>query len=210
MTEFVRGLLVWRVLPLCRRGEVDRARELIAANADILDSGNQDFAAGIRVLGACVLAAAGREEEAFASAVDGASRAVEAGDAWWIPFNTLDVATQLSDLDLVAQLLATLDEGNWQPSPGVAAQRARVRARLPGHDPVAELATAERLFRQLEMPFFVAAVGVERAEHLLADGRHDVAVPLLAEVRKEFARLGAVPWLARVDAALGRQQAVTA
>jgi hypothetical protein len=85
-----------------------------------------------------------------------------------------------------------------------------MRARLPGHDPVAELETAERLFRQLELPFFVAAVGVERAEHLLADGRHDVAGPLLAEVRKEFARLGAVPWLARVDAALGRQQAVTA
>jgi hypothetical protein len=201
---------MWRVLPLCRRGEVERARELVDQNADILDSGNADFAAGIRVLSASVLAAEGRDEEAFAFALDGGSRAVDAGDAWWIPFNTLDVAARLADLELAAQLLSTVDTGNWQPSPGVSAQRARVRARLSGYDPVAELGTAERLFRQLEMPFFVAAVGLERAEHLLSEGRRDVAAGLLAEARKEFTRLGAVPWLERVDAALGQQQAVTA
>jgi class 3 adenylate cyclase/tetratricopeptide (TPR) repeat protein len=206
-TEFVRGLLLWRVLPLSRRGRLDRALELIEANADIADSGNQEFASGYRLLSAYVLAAAGREQEALAAAVEGMSAPGAAGDSWWLPFNALDAASMLP-IDQAGRILALVEEGDWRGGAAVAAQTARVRARLAGADAEGELRTAEDLFGRLGMPFFVAAVRVERGEYLLAAGREDAGSALLADAREEFARLGAEPWLERVDAQLGLERAV--
>jgi hypothetical protein len=53
------------------------------------------------------------------------------------------------------------------------------------------------------MPFYVAVVQAERAEHLRAAGRADEAEQLLAEAHEVFERLGAEPYLAR-----GRERAV--
>ena len=86
----------------------------------------------------------------------------------------------------------------------VDAQLARLRARFPEHDAVAELEAAERMFRDLEAPFYVAAVQAERAEHLRAAGRADEAEQLVAEARETFERLGA----RAVPGALGRERAV--
>jgi hypothetical protein len=58
------------------------------------------------------------------------------------------------------------------------------------------------------MPFFVAAVRLERGELLLAEKREDAASTLLADARAEFARLGAAPWVERVDAQRGLERAV--
>jgi hypothetical protein len=86
----------------------------------------------------------------------------------------------------------------------VEAQLARLRARFPENDAVAELEAAERTFRELESPFYVAAVQAERAEQLFAAGRTDEAEQLVAEARETFERLGAAPSLA----ALARERAV--
>jgi hypothetical protein len=58
------------------------------------------------------------------------------------------------------------------------------------------LAQAVDGFRQLQMPYYLAIALVEQAEL----GADDPA-PLLAEAHEIFERLGAKPWLERVDAA---------
>ena len=90
----------------------------------------------------------------------------------------------------------------------VEAQLARMRARLGDGDALAELETAERIFRDLEVVFFTAVVQTERAEHLIAAGRADEARDVLAEAREAFVRLRAAPWIARVDASAQRAPAV--
>jgi hypothetical protein len=195
------------VLTLSRRGQLDRALELIEANADIADSGNQEFASGYRMLSAYVLASAGRGQEALDAALEGLSDPGAAGDAWWLPFNALDAASMLP-IEQAERILSIIERRNWRGGGAVAAQLARLRSRLAGADAEGELRRAEELFGRLQMPFFVAAVQVERGEHLLAEGREDTAHALLAEARTELARLGAAPWLERVDAELGRERAV--
>jgi hypothetical protein len=108
------------------------------------------------------------------------------------------------------QVLSLVQEREWRQGAAVTAQCARVRAGLPGSDAEAELRTAEELFERLEMSFYVAATRVERAERRLAEGLEETGQALLAEAREELVRLGAAPWVERVDAALGREPAVTA
>jgi tetratricopeptide (TPR) repeat protein len=202
-TEFVRALLLWRVLLLCRRGELAPALELIEANADIARSGNEEFAVGYRALSAYVFAVAGRSDEALDAALAAAAYDGESGDAWWLAFNALDAATFLAP-EQAQQVLARVEARRWREGRAVMAQCARVRAGLPGSDPDAELRVAEELFVRLETPFYVAATRVERGEYLLAEGFEDAARELFVDARRELARVGAVPWLDRVDAALGR------
>jgi hypothetical protein len=66
--------------------------------------------------------------------------------------------------------------------------------------------TAQELFRELEMPFFVAITEREHAEWLDEQGSSEEAEPLLAEAREIFERLRARPWLERVTAAARTQQ----
>ena len=81
------------------------------------------------------------------------------------------------------------------------AQEARLRGRLRAlrddRDGAAELlARAVDQFRALQTPYPLAIALVEQAEL----GPEDSAA-LLAEAREIFERLGATPWLERVDAA---------
>ena len=69
-----------------------------------------------------------------------------------------------------------------------------------------ELETAERKFKQslgllreIDSRFWLAVVLLEQAEWLTEAGRAEEAVPLLAEAREIFERLGAAPWLERLD-----------
>jgi hypothetical protein len=82
------------------------------------------------------------------------------------------------------------------------AQKARFRARLPENETEAELAAAERLFADAEMPFYVAITRLERAENLLAQDRAEEAGVLLDQARETFEGLGARPWLERLGNAV--------
>ena len=125
--------------------------------------------------------------------------------AWWLYFHVAEVALQLPDEAVARELLSRVEGAArgkaWRV---VDAEIARLRARFPEHDAVAELETAESLFRELEAPFYVAVVQAERAEHLFAAGRADEAHELIAEARDTFDRLGAAPSVA----ALARERAV--
>jgi hypothetical protein len=64
----------------------------------------------------------------------------------------------------------------------------RFRSKLTGDE--AGYRAAVGLFRELEMPFWLAVT-------LLEHGEATGAEPLLAEAREIFERLGATPWLDR-------------
>ena len=58
---------------------------------------------------------------------------------------------------------------------------------------------ATAIFREFGIRFWLAAALLDYGEWLSVDGRPDEASPLLAEAREIFERLGAVPWLERLD-----------
>jgi class 3 adenylate cyclase/tetratricopeptide (TPR) repeat protein len=193
-TEFARGLMLAVSQIYCRRGELGPARELMTQHADVASSENADFAAGYASLEAGLLAAEGRIDEAL----EAARRSVsfhDAGPPSWVLFNVLELADFATDETTVRELLALLDSAAvTEITPAVHAQAARLRARLPEHDAEQELLIAERIFRDLEAPFHVAVVQLQRAERLPTDE----AEPLLAEARETFERLRATPWLERL------------
>jgi hypothetical protein len=75
--------------------------------------------------------------------------------------------------------------------PLLEAQAHRFRSKLNGDE--AGFRAAAALFRELEMPFWLAVT-------LLEHGEATGSAPLVDEAREIFARLEATPWLARCDA----------
>ena len=148
-------------------------------------------------------AAEGRRDEALAAVERAmALRAQAAGSQGLIRFVALDAVADFAGDEKLRELLDVVDELNpGEQGPYMRAQKTRFRARLPEHDAETELAAAERLFEEAEMPFYVAVTRLERAKVLLEDGRADEAAPLLEQARETFEHLGARPWLERVDSA---------
>jgi hypothetical protein len=207
-TEFSRGLLLWLALIHLRRDDVGLAREILDRHSDIGTSGNLEFSAGYAAVEASVLAAEGRHADAFQAALR--ALAPEAtSSAWWLSFTAAEVALALPDDEQARELYNRIDSAvRGKRMHVVDAQLARLRARLSEEDALTALETAERIFRDLEAVYCAAVARAERAEHLLAAGRNEEAGELLRDSRETFARLRAKPWLDRVDAVLGRQQAV--
>ena len=202
-TEFQRGLLLWAALIHLRRGDRSRARDVVERHRDIGQSGNVEFAASFAAVDAVVLAAEERWDEAYRAAVR--TLELEITAAWWLYFFCAEVALELPDEAAARDLLRRIEQNahgkRWRV---VDASILRLRARFPEHDALAELEAAERLFRELDAPYYVAAVQAERAPRLVAAGRTDEAQQLVDEARETFERLGATPDLA----ALGRERAV--
>ena len=114
----------------------------------------------------------------------------------------LEAAAALDDDGKIRELLASLDELRpGELSTLLKALQTRFRARLPETDADEELSTAEQLFGELQMPFYLSVTQLEHAEWLTAQDRSDEAEPLLAEARETFERLRATPWLDRLGAA---------
>ena len=199
-TTFVRGLMMWAVIIHLHRGEIDSARALLERNAEVERSENPEFACAYALVSAQITCAEGRHERAVEQVVRALGE-FHREAATWLPFMGLEVGADIRDERLVRELIGAVVEEEL--SRGCRAQLARLRARLPEYEAADELLEAERLFLELEAPFYVACVRTERAEHMLATGRRDEAEPLLAVSRAVFERLRATPWLARVDAAGG-------
>jgi class 3 adenylate cyclase/tetratricopeptide (TPR) repeat protein len=107
----------------------------------------------------------------------------------------IDAALALGDLDRATALLGEL---NAIPAVErralVDAQASRLEARIAarrGDDPSAGFARAAEIFRRIPMPYWLAVTLAEAAEAGLGDG--------LDEARAIFERLGARPWLERLE-----------
>jgi hypothetical protein len=119
-------------------------------------------------------------------------------EAW---FQACEAAFDLGDLDQVDELLGQFDRLTpSDQSPLLAAYAARFRAGSwssgrPGRC-ICAPRTRDRRVPALETPHHVAITLLEQAEAGVGD-----TGALLAEAREIFERLGATPWLERVDAA---------
>jgi tetratricopeptide (TPR) repeat protein len=118
---------------------------------------------------------------------------------------SVEAAFALRDLAKVEELLEiirSLPPGRHTPF--LEAHALRFGARLNALRDVPKAVEpsfkgAAGLFREMAFPFWMAVVLLEHGEWLTAQGRRGESEPLLDEAREIFERLGARPWLERID-----------
>jgi class 3 adenylate cyclase/tetratricopeptide (TPR) repeat protein len=190
-----------------RRGDLQRARDLLsrfaslAATTDVQSSGG--YQAGL----AAVAAAEGRLRDALAAgerAIGGRAVIGLGGQDVKQGFrHALEAASGLGEPATVERMLDAIEEAPPGLRPPLLVGLASFyRARLDGEQPSADRHHAAALaqFRALQLPFDEAVAALEYAEWLGRMGRADEAEPLLADARATFERLGATPWLERASA----------
>ncbi len=192
------------------RGEIDRARALLARFDELLVSAVSEpqVQGSYRAAEAAVRLAEGNPREASRSAEQAiATKAVlgiASQDAKLGILHALEAAVALGDGAKAEELLGLVEELplGLRP-PFLDALAHRFRARLAGDDPGAdrEFTAAAATLRELELPFHLAVVLLEHGEWLGRQGRPTDAEPFLAEARETFGRLGAKPWLDRLGGA---------
>jgi hypothetical protein len=110
----------------------------------------------------------------------------------------VDTALALGDTARADELVRAVEElvPGVRP-PFLEAHAHRFRGRMSGDE--ARFKTAASLFREYGIPFWLAVTRLEHAELLRVRGPADEAASLLDEAREIFERLGAAPWLERLD-----------
>jgi hypothetical protein len=211
-TELARVGRLSAALVYSERGQAAEARALLEELARQRESGGSQGRAVFAAIEGRVLRAEGRLAEALASA----ERAL--GWRGELSFNELPVkagfveaveaAFALGDVAKAGDLVGTseaLDPG--ERTPYLQAHTARLRARLIAANGSADgiderFRAAAAVFREFGFVFYVAQTQLEHGEWLIGVARGEEAEPLLADARKAFERVGAAPWLERVEAAL--------
>ena len=206
----LRGLQLLAFLPVlarvqAARGDADGLQRLLTLAGEHAGSSNVEYAASPILASAIALRALGRDAEALTAALpiaigppeipneDRREAYVEAGLA----------ALKLGDDDAVTQLIEFVAElPPVKRTPLLRAGAARFAGLLAArHGDIK--AAGERLeqatgeLREIEAPFVLAQVLLERAELLHAEARDVEATPLLAEATEIFSRLRATPYLER-------------
>ena len=195
----------------CERGELAEAERMLHAYDWTREAEQVELSALFDGCNARVLRAKGNPAEALAAAERGyAHRGEISITSLRIKHSlveALEAGFALGDLPRIEELLAdieTLQPGEMTPF--LRGHGARFRALLDsrqGRDDAVEgnFLTAQAVFRESSMAFYMAVTQLEHAEWLLAQGRPTEAEQLLDEARQTFERLEARPWLVRLDAA---------
>ena len=196
------------------RGEPERGRPIVDAFASFADADEPQMRAAFDTYEGLQLLAEGDAKAALASA----ERALELVDAVGIPNDSskwgfvlgLSAASALGDQQRLRSLLDRIEAiPPGLRSPMYRAQAMRFRARLAGvGDLEALYKSAIGLFRELGTPFSLAVTVLEYAELLASSGRPEGSGTLFVEAREIFERLGATPWLERLEATAGLGAAV--
>jgi class 3 adenylate cyclase/tetratricopeptide (TPR) repeat protein len=203
--------------PLVAQGRLEDAQHLVSLHARHEDSTDIQQRSCYRAAQAVVLRAEGKEREALAAADEALTTTLPirpADQTVKMAFpQALEAALALGERGRAEQLLATIEAlppGRLAPS--LRAHAARFRAGVAADD--GETRKAERgfaaaaaTFREYGMPFWLAVTLTEHGEWLVAEDRAAEAEPLLAEARKTFERLGANPWLERLESVEARPRA---
>ncbi len=204
----VLGLLPTLARVQAGRGDAPALRRTMAIATERQGSTNVEYAAGPAVAQAIALRALGQDREALEAALpvavgsseianeDRREAYVEAGLA----------ALALGEEETVERLIAftaelppalrppLLRSGQERLSGLLASKRGDLR----GADQ--NLAAAVGELRAIEAPFHLGQVLIDHAAVRRALGNDEEAAALLAEARTIFERLGATPWIERVDA----------
>jgi len=192
------------------RGEIELARELIEGSQHFEKSEDVQVRAGYFVQTATVL----RGESDHRAALAHAHTALEAqGHLGWAHpvvkhafIEATLAARALGDFDELGALVGAVKAA----SPGemtayLEAQATRAAAALPEAPWEANLKRAAGLFRELNTSFWLAVTLLDQAEQLVAHDRSQDAVPHLDEAASIFERLGAKPWLDRLEQVRSRR-----
>jgi len=193
---------------LGNRGRFDELERLLTAFEEMDRSGDEQERSAYRSGVARFHLTSGR----LAEALTAAEQAFASRDHFGLGAEQIkeafatagEAALGLGDVAKLRELIAFVDA----LSPGATnlfldAHAARFRAHLAWDDDRAEgerlFRRSAALFRELSSPFPRAVVQVEHAERLAAAGEDGEAGTLADEARETFERLGASPWIARVD-----------
>jgi hypothetical protein len=193
--------------PLLGRGELAEARRRFQAFAEVIDLGDVQQKAAQLFLEALLSLAEARPAEALAAADEVLSESL--GFGHWMTLAGLEVgleaATALGDDKKVDELLSIIESappGHVTPYMRALGARFGAHRAIRQRDPVTALAglhAAADLLRGIEKPFELAVVLLEQAEWLAQEGREEEVAAPCDEARRIFERLGATPWLERVD-----------
>ena len=120
--------------------------------------------------------------------------------------DSMETAYELGDLDSVARRLEEFRQRRPADQlPFGVGQARRFEALLAARSGDSERAeerfrAAAEMLREISARFYLGVVLLEHGEWLAEGGKADEAEPLLTEAREIFERLGAAPWLERLDA----------
>jgi predicted ATPase/class 3 adenylate cyclase len=186
-----------------QRDELDDAHRMLSMFSRLEGSTDVQERACYLTVRAALHRAAGRFREALADGEAGIAAIRPVGGpshqaAKQGLVEAAEAALALGESAKVEELLAVVEAipPGTRP-PYLDAHAKRFRARLGG-DPSAYAAAAAR-FRELDLPFWLAVTLLEHGESLTEQDRAAEAESFLAEAREIFERLGAKPWLERVD-----------
>jgi class 3 adenylate cyclase len=192
----VGGLLLPLVIADCARGDLDAARVRGRSDPALTASEDPQAQLGIAFSEAHILRAEGKLGEALAAAESGLDSPVGITflNVKLCLVEALEAAYALGDTAKSEELLARITSLRPGERPRLLQAHAhRFRAKLDGDE--SEYRAAVSLFRELEIPFWLAVTLLEHGE---AAG--DEAP--IAEARELFERLGATPWLERAGGAV--------
>jgi class 3 adenylate cyclase/tetratricopeptide (TPR) repeat protein len=196
---------------LTSRGDLNGAREFVDnPRPSWVDASTSDVQlhAGYMLATAVVRRAEGRYDEALAAASEAIGHQRAQGNAMGVVecfVEAVEAALQLGRDETAQELIASVE--NLPPgedSQSLRAHRWRLGARIAaGHEEREKteqgFKRAAGAFRELALPFWLAVALTEHGEWLVGAGRAAEAEPLLAEAREIFERLGAKPWLERIE-----------
>jgi tetratricopeptide (TPR) repeat protein len=190
------------------RGDPEAARDALSVFAEAATSDDVQERAARAVGLAFELRSRGKSREALESALAGLETRVEMGvgseNAKEALVEAVEAAFDLGELAKVEELIEIVEREPPGKRPEyLHAQSLRFQARLAHareeKDVEAGFKAAAGMFRELEVPFWLAVTLLEHGEWLAGEGRGEEAGPLLAEAREVFERLRARPWLERLD-----------
>ena len=204
--QIFAGLASVGVLVHVHRGRYDEANRIVDVYRPFETSADIQEQAGYHCGKASLLLARG--DPAAALPLAEAAFAVREGIGISVEYIkesfviAVEAALRLGDADKAEALIGAVDGLPPGRHPQfLRAQSSRFKARLAQDSSEAErhFKGASGLFRELAVPFYLAVTQLEHAEWLVAGAGRE-ADPLLAEAREIFERLGAVPWLERMEA----------
>jgi len=189
------------------RGHIEKAEWALALGARYEHSADVQERASHAAARATVLRAAGRDADALGAAEEAIAMADILGWGSQVTkqglVDAIEAALALGKLDRAETLVALIeDRPAGAATTYLRAHASRFGARLSAEGEVEpRMKWTAASFRELGLPFWTAVAELELGEWLGLQGREQEAEAPLARARDEFRRLGAMPWLERVQAA---------